>query len=124
MKTFQEMAQDLSKPGGEIVDTLNSGEAHAWHMATGVCTEAGELLDAVKKAVIYKRDLDRENVVEELGDLRFYMAGIMNLLDITDEEILAYNNAKLSKRYASGSYSNEQALERADVNPGSNEGHQ
>ncbi|AKU43067.1 MazG-like pyrophosphatase [Rhodobacter phage RcTitan] len=114
MKSFQQMAQDLSKSGAEIAAKLTEGEADLWHMATGVAGEAGELLDAIKKHVVYKRELDRENVVEELGDLRFYMAGLMNRLGITEEEILSHNNRKLSKRYASGAYSNAQAVERAD----------
>ena len=114
MKSFQQMAQDLSKSGAEIAAKLTEGEADLWHMATGVAGEAGELLDAIKKHVVYKRELDRENVVEELGDLRFYMAGLMNRLGITEDEILSHNNAKLSKRYAAGSYSNEAAIERAD----------
>jgi NTP pyrophosphatase (non-canonical NTP hydrolase) len=114
MKSFQQMAQDLSKSGAEIAAKLTESEADLWHMATGVSGEAGELLDAIKKHVVYKRELDRENVVEELGDLRFYMAGLMNRLGITEDEILSHNNRKLSKRYASGSYSNAQAVERAD----------
>lgn len=118
MKSFQQMAKDLAKSGEEIAAKINEAEADLWHMATGVSGEAGELLDAVKKSVIYKRDLDRENVVEEIGDIRFYLAGIMNRLGITEEEVLAHNNAKLSKRYAAGSYSNEQAQERADKETG------
>lgn len=114
MKSFQKMARDLAKPGEEIAALITADEADLWHMATGVAGEAGELLDAIKKHVIYKKPLDRQNVVEELGDLRFYMAGIMNALDITETEILSHNNGKLSKRYAAGSYSDQQATERAD----------
>jgi len=114
MKSFQQMASDLSKPGSEIVETLTAEEAHLWHMVTGISGESSELLDSVKKHVLYKRPLDRENIVEELGDLRFYMAGIMNSLDISEDEILQKNNEKLSKRYASGNYSNSQAIDRAD----------
>ena len=114
MKTFKQLAADLSKPGYEIAALITAQEAHLWHMATGVSGEAGELLDAVKKSVVYKKPLDRENVVEELGDLRFYMAGLMNALSISEQEILYATNKKLGKRYASGSYSNEQAQERAD----------
>ena len=119
MKTFKQLAADLSKPGDEIAALITAQEAHLWHMATGVsgeAGEAGELLDAVKKSVLYKKPLDRENVVEELGDLRFYMAGLMNALDITEDELVEATNKKLGKRYASGSYSNEQAQERADKN--------
>lgn len=90
------------------------GDVICLYDANGLSGEAGELLDAVKKSVVYKKPLDRENVVEELGDLRFYMAGVMNALDITEDELLTANNKKLGKRYASGSYSNAQAQERAD----------
>ena len=51
-------------------------------MVVGVSGEAGELLDAVKKAVIYRKPLDLENVIEELGDLEFYMEGLRQGLEI------------------------------------------
>ena len=117
-RSFAQLAADLAKPGGQIALDLaqNPAACHLLHMAVGVSGEAGELLDAVKKAVIYQKPLDRENVVEELGDLRFYMAGLMNALDITEAELVEATNKKLGKRYASGSYSNSQAQERADKN--------
>ena len=116
MKTFKQLAADLSKPGDEIAALITANEAPLWLMATGVSGDAGGLQDAVKKTVVYKKPLDRENVVEELGDLRFYMGGLMNALNISEQEILYATNKKLGKRYASGSYSNEQAQERADKN--------
>lgn len=117
MKTFLQLARDLMKPGEEIAALLTADEADLWHGATGVAGEAGELLDAIKKHVVYKKPLDRENVVEELADLRFYMAALMNRLNITEVEMTQAINAKLGKRYASGSYSNEQAQARADKVP-------
>lgn len=117
MKTFLQLARDLMKPGEEIAALLTADEADLWHGATGVAGEAGELLDAIKKHVVYKKPLDRENVVEELADLRFYMAALMNGLAITEVEITEAINRKLGKRYASGSYSNEQAQARADKRP-------
>lgn len=117
-RSFAQLAADLAKPGGNIALDLGNNPAacHWLHMAVGISGEAGELLDAVKKAVIYQKPLDRENVIEELGDLRFYMAGLMNALNISEQEILYATNKKLGKRYASGSYSNAQAQERADKN--------
>lgn len=114
MKTFLQLARDLMKPGEEIAALMTAEEADLWHGATGVAGEAGELLDAVKKHVVYKKPLDRENVVEELADLRFYMAALMNRLGITEVELTETINSKLGKRYASGSYSNDQAQARAD----------
>lgn len=114
MKSFEELARALMKPGEVIAEQMTASAADLLHAALGVTTEAGELGDAIKKYAIYQKPLDRENVVEELADLRFYMAAVMNRLGITEERILLHLNAKLGKRYASGSYSDAQAQERAD----------
>lgn len=112
--THPELVAALAKPGADIVATLTPEDAHALHMAVGIAGEAGELLDAIKKAAIYRKPIDRENVVEELGDLEFYMEGLRQGLGITREEVLAGNISKLSKRYSSGTYSDKHAQDRAD----------
>ena len=113
------MVAELAKSGEDIVKTLSPSMAHNLHMAVGVSGEAGELLDAIKKYTVYNKPLDLENVIEELGDLEFYMEGLRQGLGITREETLKMNYNKLSVRYSSGSYSDKQAQERADKN-GSN----
>lgn len=40
----------------------------------------------------------------------------MKALNISETELVEATNKKLAKRYAAGSYSNEQAQERADKN--------
>lgn len=112
--THAELVAALGKPGEDILKEITPEEVHRWHMATGISGEAGELLDAIKKHVLYKREIDLENVIEELGDLEFYMEGLRQGLGITREETLNYNVNKLLTRYHSGSYSNEQAQDRAD----------
>ena len=107
------IVQALSKDGGEIIKSLTPQAAHLWHMASALCGEAGELFDAIKKSVIYEKDLDVENVVEELGDMEFYMEGIRSSLEITRLESLAHNILKLDKRYGE-EYTNQSAQERAD----------
>jgi len=109
-----EMVRVLRKDGRDIVDSLSPEMADLWHMATGVAGEAGELLDAIKKHVIYGKELNHHNVVEELGDLEFYMEGIRSNCGITRVETLVQNQTKLKERYTAGVYSNEQAQERAD----------
>lgn len=110
----REMVASLVKDGAQIKDELTPLQAHLWHMATGVAGEAGELLDAVKKHVVYQKLLDLDNVIEELGDLEFFMEGLRDALGIQREVTLAHNMNKLSKRYASGSFSNTEAQNRAD----------
>lgn len=108
------MVRVLAKDGAQILTELTPAKCHVWHMATGVAGEAGELLDAVKKHVAYNKRLDLANVIEELGDLEFYMEGLRSALDITREQTLEANYDKLmNKRYPNG-FSNEAAIARAD----------
>jgi NTP pyrophosphatase (non-canonical NTP hydrolase) len=83
-------------------------------MGIGVAGEAGELLDAIKKATIYRMPIDRENVVEELGDIEFFLEGIRQQVGITRDETLDGNIAKLRVRYEGFKYSNQAAQDRAD----------
>ena len=66
---------------------------------------------------MYEKDLDENNVIEELGDLEFYMEGIRQVLDLSRNDILEDNFNKLSHRYGT-SYSNRAAVERADKRGG------
>ena len=110
------MVAELAKPGDAIIADLTPDKMHCLHMAVGVAGEAGELLDAVKKISIYNKPLTpqvRENLVEELGDLEFYMQGLRERCGISRAETLEANIAKLRVRYGQ-KYSNEAAQARAD----------
>lgn len=84
------------------------------HAALGVAGEAGELADAIKIEHIYGKEPNRANIVEELGDLRWYIQMVMNLYGISEAEVLQENAFKLAKRYVGLKYSDKSALERAD----------
>lgn len=86
------------------------------HALRGVCTEAGELTDAFKKHLDYEKELNIENVIEELGDLEFYMQVVRNLYNIPQQVVLQYNAEKLGKRYKGLAYSDLAAHLRADKN--------
>ena len=112
------MVTDLKKPGQAILDSLTPEKCDLTHMAIGVSSEGGELEDAVKRHVMYNKELDRENVIEELGDIEFYMEGVRQILGITREETLTHNIVKLTKgdkaRYKDGVYTDKAAQDRAD----------
>lgn len=109
-----EMVQVLCKSGELIRSELTAQDAHNLHMVVGISGEAGELLDAIKKAVIYRKPIDMENVIEELGDLEFYMEGLRQSFGITRSQTLSHNITKLSKRYEGLKFTNEAAQLRAD----------
>lgn len=105
--TFATMVKSLFK-------RKESFDWNLMHAAAGISGEAGEVMDAVKKLWAYGKQLDRENMIEELGDLEFYMEAMRQELGVSREEILIANMRKLSKRYHTGSYSDAQAQARAD----------
>jgi MazG nucleotide pyrophosphohydrolase domain. len=116
MKTWENhgrMVGEIKKPGVHVLDNLTPERVDLWHAVTGVVTEAGELMDAVKKLVIYNKPLDLENVVEELGDLEFYLEQVRQNIRVGRAIILEKNMEKLGKRYSEG-YSDKAAQERAD----------
>ena len=88
------------------------------HVALGVAGETGELVDAIKKHTVYGKQFDRENIIEELGDLRFYIQAMQNILGITESEVLQANANKLAKRYRGLKYTDQAAIDRADKKVG------
>jgi NTP pyrophosphatase (non-canonical NTP hydrolase) len=107
------LVRNLAKQGCDIIRDLTPESMHILHMAVGVAGEAGEVLELAKKHSVYGKPLNRGNLVEELGDLEFYMEGLRQAASITREECLVNNIAKLNKRYPEG-YSNAAAIDRVD----------
>lgn len=114
MIKHSDMVRALAKDGATIAQEIDGQDAHLMHMAIGVSGEAGELLDAIKKKLIYRKPLDMENILEELGDIEFYLEGIRQGLGVTREDCLAANIEKLGKRYNGMKYSDQAAQDRAD----------
>ncbi|SRR6056300_595694 len=69
------------------------------HAGIGISTEAGELLDALKKHIFYGKELDRVNMAEEVGDLFWYIAIIADELGFEFESVMEKNIEKLKARY-------------------------
>ena len=68
----------------------------------GLCGEAGEAIDIVKKWMAKGHELDKERLAKELGDIAWYLAEAATALDIPLEDIFQGNIDKLRKRYPSG----------------------
>lgn len=83
------------------------------HALLGIASESGELCSEIKAHWIYGRPLDQENIVEECGDLLFYIEALLQTQHMTIESAMRHNIIKLAKRYPDG-YSDENAIKRAD----------
>lgn len=81
------------------------------HAAAGLCTEAGEFMDMLKKHIYYGKDLDEVNLAEEIGDILWYAVLACNALEINLEDVMEKNIKKLAARYP-GEFKDDDALHR------------
>ena len=92
---YQKQAMTTLNPTLSKKDVLING-------VMGLCGEAGEAIDIVKKHLHQGHELDREALKKELGDIAWYLAETAWALEIPLEEILTENLAKLKARYPEG----------------------
>jgi NTP pyrophosphatase (non-canonical NTP hydrolase) len=72
---YQEMVAHLKKPGQDLLDSWTPEKASAMHMLVGLHDEALELQLAFLNE-------DIPNVIEELGDMAFYVVGVAQDLGV------------------------------------------
>lgn len=68
----------------------------------GLCGESGEVIDLVKKHLHQGHELNKEKIIDELGDVCWYIAEIAYVLGVPFEEVLIKNIEKLKKRFPNG----------------------
>jgi NTP pyrophosphatase (non-canonical NTP hydrolase) len=81
------------------------------HAVLGMAGEVGELAGALEKWLYYGRALDRENLIEEMGDLLWYVAQLCNGIAVDMSMVMEANIAKLRARYPE-KYSDESSANR------------
>ena len=92
---YQRMALRTAIPDQGIYNRLTNG-------ALGLTGESGEVADLVKKFLYQGHDLDRVRVVEELGDVLWYVALTLDAVGSTMETCMILNIEKLKRRYPNG----------------------
>ena len=68
----------------------------------GMCGEAGEAIDIVKKVMFQEHPLNesaRDHLIRELGDVLWYIATTATALDTDLETVMRVNIGKLRARY-------------------------
>lgn len=75
---------------------------------------AGDLLDVVKKITIYNKAPDAGTLQRAMDTMERELCAARSFFDITREECISHNIAKLTKRYSEGRYSDAAAQRRAD----------
>lgn len=70
--------------------------------ALGLAGEAGEVVERIKKHTFHGHELDWRAVVEELGDVMWYVTLIADALEVDLDHVATINMRKLRERYPDG----------------------
>ena len=85
--------------------------------SVGMCAEAGEFTEVVKKIIFQGKPYNEDNVFHmkrELGDICWYLAQACMALDTTFDEVIEMNVEKLESRYPGGSFDVHHSENRAE----------
>lgn len=84
------------------------------YAAIGMCGEAGEVSELVKKYEYHGHAVDTEHLARELGDVLWYVSYMANLFGYSLSKIMAMNQEKLAKRYPDGKFDAERSRNRKE----------
>lgn len=108
-------ADDISSRVDDSVvdDGMTNNDIRILHAIMGMCTESGELVASFLPKLMHGDELDMVNMQEEIGDLMWYTAILIDAVCPGKfEEILCKNVEKLRKRYTNQQFSKECAVNR------------
>lgn len=94
-----------------IQNRITESNIRLLHGTLGLSTESNELLDMLKKHLFYGKPIDRKKVIDEVGDVLFYMAVIIDEIGSSFEEVMIMNVAKLKARFPE-KFTEDQAINR------------
>ncbi len=92
---YQKLAMTTLNPALSENEVLLNG-------VMGLCGEAGEAIDLVKKWMMQGHPLDKAHLRKELGDIAWYLAETATAIGCDLESILRENIEKLRARYPEG----------------------
>lgn len=102
---YQQLALRTSSHGSSGDMVLNG--------VMGLNGEAGECIDIVKKHLFQGHPLDTDKLLDELGDVLWYVAITADGIGVPLENIMQHNIDKLHRRYPEG-FDAERSIHRED----------
>ena len=84
------------------------------YAAIGICGEAGEVSELVKKYAYHGHAIDKDHLARELGDVLWYVSYMADLFGYSLGEIMEMNQEKLAKRYPDGKFDEERSRNRKE----------
>ena len=84
------------------------------YAAMGMCGEAGEVSELIKKYAYHGHAIDKDHLARELGDVLWYVSYMAHLFGYSLGEIMEMNQDKLAKRYPDGKFDEERSRNREE----------
>ncbi|MCR4633022.1 MAG: nucleoside triphosphate pyrophosphohydrolase family protein [Erysipelotrichaceae bacterium] len=103
---YQKKAMTFLNPQIEEKDVLLNA-------LMGLCAESGEACDLLKKHLFQGHELNKEDLIKELGDVAWYLAEAAYALDVDLSDVLDKNIGKLTKRFPEG-FDAQRSMARKD----------
>lgn len=110
LNEYQELAQRTANQDCSVKSRLIIG-------GLGICGEAGEVAEHIKKYAGHGHELNDAQVMRELGDVMWYVAEIAGSMGFDLESVAKANIEKLRARYPEG-FSSERSINRPSGNGG------
>ena len=108
---YQKLAMRTAATPDLFNNNVDGSMDDVLHALLGIGTEAGELQDMFKKHLMYGKAFDRTNLIEECGDLLWYIALALKTVNVTMSDCMERNIKKLQVRYPQ-KFTTENALNR------------
>ena len=93
-----EAAKTLLWPKGTDTELSQTNWAFL-ALTMGLAGEVGEVVEPVKKAMFFKHELNEEKLLAELGDVLWYVTGMITMLNTDLSTVMEKNIAKIRKRH-------------------------
>ena len=106
LNEYQELALRTSRNDIDSVAHLTNG-------CLGLAGEAGECADLLKKALFQDGREIKEKMIDELGDVLWYVAEAAAAMGVWLDDIAKHNIEKLQRRYPDG-FDPEKSLHREE----------
>lgn len=98
--TPEEHLEQVINKSWNFAGRLETERDHILNAVLGLAGEAGEVADLHKKMFYHtEKDGRKEELLNELGDVAFYLIKLLDLNGWTLEDAMEVNRAKLMKRH-------------------------
>ncbi len=108
-------ANDYQRMAMRTIGTYENDYKMLCNAVYGLNGEAGEVIDILKKHEFQGHELNKDKLIDEAGDIAWYLALLATALGVSLQDILMHNVEKLKARYPDG-FSKDRSVNREENN--------